>query len=127
MAGNTSTIDLTVLRLQWDSHSAMAAICDYWAITKDQLIRLKSVAGLQPRHDRSLRHGGNQETHRDPTPREIRKACLAFQAKWDERTRQERSVIKSLPPTLRFYPDPENYCDSQSGEGEEQGFDELLD
>jgi hypothetical protein len=55
MAGITATIDLNLLRIQWDSHSAMVAICTHWTITKDQLIRLKGVVPLAPRHDRRFR------------------------------------------------------------------------
>lgn len=107
MAGNTSTIDLSVLRVQWDSHSAMAAICAYWSITKDQLIRLKTVASLPPRHDRALRWGGQRGEPRDPTPREIKQACLEIQSRWDDRTREERAVLKRQSATLRFLPVPE--------------------
>jgi len=108
MAGSTATIDFTSLVLQWNSHSSMHAICTHWTITKDQLIRLKSVVPLAPRHDRRLRH--RPERSLPPTPEEIAasEASLSFapyvaarvtcvQATWDERTRSERQVTK---PTL---------------------------
>ena len=94
MAGNTATIDFVTLKLQWDSHSAMASICSYWTITKDQLIRLKGVVPLAPRHDRRFRFKPKRSEVRDPTEREIEQAKREIQAKWDERTRQERSVYK---------------------------------
>jgi hypothetical protein len=39
--GNTTTIDVQTLRMQWSSHSTMASICTYWSISRDQLIRLR--------------------------------------------------------------------------------------
>lgn len=100
MAGNTATIDVSMLRVQWDSHSAMASICSYWSITKDQLIRLKHSLALAPRHDRSHRVQ-RRGPERDPTPTEIRQACQIIQAGWDDRTRYERAVVKPKPFTLR--------------------------
>jgi len=105
MAGSTATIDLSTLRMQWDSHSAMAAICSYWSITKDQLIRLKHVVPLAPRHDRRLRF--RRAAERDPTPFEIRAACKAIQAGWDDRTREERSVVKRQPFMVRRIETPQ--------------------
>jgi hypothetical protein len=100
MAGNTATIDFVTLKIQWDSHSAMASICSYWTITKDQLIRLKGVVPLAPRHDRRFRFKPKRSEIRDPTPREIEQAKREIQAKWDARTRDERCVYKCRPVTL---------------------------
>jgi hypothetical protein len=44
--GNTTTIDVQTLRMQWSSHSTMASICTYWSISRDQLIRLRDVYAL---------------------------------------------------------------------------------
>jgi hypothetical protein len=101
MAGNTATIDFSTLRVQWDSHSSMASICSYWTITKDQLIRLKTVVPLAPRHDRRFRFKPKRSEYRDPTTREIKQACKEIQAKWDARTREERAVIKTQHVSLR--------------------------
>ena len=110
MAGVTATIDFQTLRIQWASHSSMYAICTHWTITKDQLIRLKAVAHLPPRHDRRFRF--KPERQRDPTPREIAQACREIQARWDAHTRHERQVTKptsfevrevELPPDLRTF------------------------
>jgi len=108
MAGNTSAIDFATLRVQWQSASSMFAICSYWSITKDQLIRMKVVAGLAPRHDRRTRHRPARQP--PPSAAEIAasEASLSFapyvaarvtcvQATWDDRTRSERQVTK---PTL---------------------------
>lgn len=100
MAGNTARIDFATLRVQWDSHSAMAAICSYWTITKDQLIRLKAVVPLAPRHDRRFRFKPARSEYRDPSPREIRQACKEIQARWDARTWEERAVMKTQHVTL---------------------------
>lgn len=56
MAGDTSRIELATLRVQWSSHSSYAAICSYWTITKDQLVRLRNVLPLPLRNDRKLRY-----------------------------------------------------------------------
>lgn len=53
MAGNTATIDVQAFRLQWDAGMPMAVMCSHWTITKDQLIRLKTVWELPLRHDRA--------------------------------------------------------------------------
>jgi len=101
MAGSTATIDLRTLRIQWDSHSSMAAICSFWTITKDQLVRLKGVVPLAPRHDRRLRYKPKRSEYRDPTPEEIRLGCIEIQARWDARTREERAVTKRQAVQLR--------------------------
>lgn len=102
MAGNTATIDFTTLRVQWAAHSSMAAICSYWTITKDQLIRLRDVVPLTKRHDRKLRFKPRRGAeYRDPTPREIKRLCQEIQSCWDERTREERAVTKSTKFALR--------------------------
>lgn len=99
MAGQTSTIDFATLRIQWASHSAMASICSYWSITKDQLIRLKTVAGLPARNDRSLRFKP-RGPRKDPTEDEIwNKLVFQVQANWDEATEMARRVNK--PVTFR--------------------------
>lgn len=101
MAGNTATIDVQTLRLQWSSHSSMAAICTYWSITKDQLIRLRDVLPLPKRLDRSLRYKPSLSSYRDPTPREIAQACREIQAKWDDTTRAARAGHKEQLVRLR--------------------------
>jgi hypothetical protein len=118
MAGSTATIDFTTLVLQWNSHSSMHAICTHWTITKDQLIRLKSVVPLAPRHDRRLRH--RPERAAPPTLEEIaaseasldlapavaaRVTCV--QITWDDRTRSERQVTKPTMFTLQEIEVPE--------------------
>lgn len=108
MAGNTAAIEFATLRVQWQSASSMFSICSYWTITKDQLIRMKLVAGLAPRHDRRTRHRPDRQP--PPSAEEVAasQASLSFapyvaarvtcvQATWDERTRSERQVTK---PTL---------------------------
>lgn len=108
MPGDTSRIDIATLRVQWSSHSSYAEICSFWTVTRDQLIRLRCVLPLPPRHDRRLRH--RPERAAPPTPEEIaaseasldlspavaaRVTCV--QITWDDRTRAERQVTK---PTL---------------------------
>ena len=112
MAGITATIDLTLLRIQWDSHSAMVAICTYHTITKDQLIRLKGVVPLAPRHDRRFRFKPKRSEQRDPTPSEIRAATKRIRAAWDDNTEHERRVVKAQGFQLRSYSLPEELQDS---------------
>ena len=97
MAGNTAAINFQTLRVQWDSHSSMAAICSYFSISKDQLIRLRDVLPLAKRHDRSLRYKPKRAGRVDPTEDEIWN-CLVFriQAGWDEQTELNRRVSKPV-------------------------------
>jgi hypothetical protein len=105
MAGDTARIDLQTLRIQWASHSSYAQICAFWTVTRDQIIRLRTVLPLPARHDRKLRH--RPARGNGPTPEELAasEASLSLapmvaaraaieQAKWDERTRAERQVQK---------------------------------
>ena len=112
MAGKTATIDLNLLRIQWDSHSAMVAICTHWTITKDQLIRLTGVVPLAPRHARRVRYKPKRSECRDPTPSEIRAATKRIRATWDDATEQERRVVKAQGFQLRSYSLPEELQDS---------------
>ena len=107
MAGNTATIDFATLKVQWASHSAMAAICTHWTITKDQLIRLKAVVPLPPRHDRRFRFKPKRSEMRDPTPREIEQACKELQARWDAATEAARRVVKFRPLEVREIQTPD--------------------
>ena len=113
-AGNTTRIDVQTLRLQWSSHSSMAAICSYWTITKDQLVRLRDVLPLPKRHDRRLRFKPARSSYRDPTPREIAQACREIQSRWDETTRAARAGNKSEPVHLRVVQLPPDMADEIS-------------
>ena len=87
MAGNTATISLVSFRADWLTHMPMRVLCERYTITRDQVIRLKHVWELPPRHDRRLR--AKPERQRDPTPSEIRAACTALRAKHLEQRRNE--------------------------------------
>lgn len=69
MRGDTSRIDIATLKVQWASHSSYAAICTFWTVTRDQLVRLRDVVPLPPRHDRRLRY--KPPRPEKPTPEEI--------------------------------------------------------
>ena len=101
MAGVTATISVTAFRADWATHMPISALCQRYSITKDQTIRLRDVWQLPPRHDRRLRFKPKRSEMRDPTPREIVQACKEIQAKWDERTREERAVLKTQHVNLR--------------------------
>jgi hypothetical protein len=99
MAGSTATISVAAFRADWMTHMPMRALCQRWTITRDQVIRLKHVWDLPPRHDRRLR--AKPVRQRDPTPREIAQAKREIQAGWTEEIREDRRVIKSAPVTLQ--------------------------
>jgi hypothetical protein len=101
MAGVTATISVTAFRADWSTHMPISALCERWTITKDQVLRLRDVWHLPLRNDRRLRFKPKRSEMRDPTPREIKQACKEIQAKWDERTREERAVIKTQHVNLR--------------------------
>lgn len=99
MRGNTSTISLTAFRADWMTHMPMRALCERWTISRDQVVRLKHVWELPPRHDRRLR--AKPVRQKDPTPREIEQAKRQIQATWSEETREDRRVIKTAHVSLR--------------------------
>jgi hypothetical protein len=113
MAGDTSRIDLATLRSQWASHSSYAALCSFWTVTREQIIRLKHVLPLPPRHDRRLRF--RPPRNEKPTPEEIaasesslslspmvaaRATCVTSQ--WTDEVRLQRQVTK--PTAFRMDP-----------------------
>jgi len=67
--GDTSRIDIATLKVQWASHSSYASLCTFWTVTRDQLVRLRDVVPLPPRHDRRLRY--KPPRPEKPTPEEI--------------------------------------------------------
>ena len=101
MRGNTTAIDVQMLRMQWSSHSSMASICMFWTVSRDQLIRLRDVHQLPKRHNRSLR----QKPDREPEPSKaeqrasegsldlaprVAKRAAAVRATWSDSVRQHR-------------------------------------
>lgn len=113
MAGDTSRIDIATLKLQWASHSSYAAICSFWSVTRDQVVRLRDVIPLPLRHDRKLRY--RPERADKPTPEEIaaseaslnlapwvaaRSTCVT--TKWTDEVRSLRQVTK--PTEFRILP-----------------------
>jgi hypothetical protein len=113
MAGDTSRIDFSTLKVQWASHSSYAALCSFWTVTREQIIRLKHVLPLPPRHDRRLRF--RPPRNEKPTPEEIsasesslslapmvaaRATCVTSQ--WTDEVRLQRQVTK--PTAFRMTP-----------------------
>ncbi len=101
MAGNTATICTQTFRADWCKHLPIAALCVRYTISKDQVIRLRDLWDLPLRNNRRLRYKPARGETRDPTPSEIEQRCKEVQSRWDDRTRQERSVIKPRPVTLK--------------------------
>lgn len=101
MAGITATISIQAFAADWATHMPIADICARFTITKDQVLRLRDVWNLPLRNDRRLRFKPARGSSRDPTPSEIRRACLAIQATWDDRTREDRAVVKSQQFVLK--------------------------
>lgn len=114
MAGVTATISITAFRADWDTHMPIAALCQRWTITKDQVLRLRDIWHLPLRNDRRLRF--KPERQRDPTPREIIQACKEIQARWDEHTRHERMVSKPQVFQLRQIETPAELRDYVEGD-----------
>jgi hypothetical protein len=113
MAGDTSRIDIATLTVQWASHSSYAAICSFWTVTREQIIRLKRVIPLPPRHDRRLRFRPPRCDR--PSPEEIaaseaslnlapmvaeRATCVTIH--WTDEVRLQRQVTK--PTAFRMEP-----------------------
>ena len=101
MAGVTATISIESFAADWATHMPIADLCTRFTITKDQVLRLRDVWNLPLRNDRRLRFKPAKGESRDPTPGEIRKACLEIQSRWDDRTRGERQVIKARQFVLK--------------------------
>jgi hypothetical protein len=101
MPGNTATISVDAFRADWLTHMPIASLCVRYTITKDQVIRLRDLWRLPLRNDRRLRFKPAEGVVRDPTPAEIARACKEIQASWDDRTREERSVLKSPGAVLK--------------------------
>ena len=99
MKGCTATISVAAFRADWLTHMPMRALCERWTISRDQVVRLKHVWHLPPRHDRRLR--AKPVRQRDPTPREILQATKEIQATWTEEVREDRRVIKTQVVTLK--------------------------
>lgn len=112
MAGNTATIDVHTLRVQWDSHSSMASICTFWGISKDQLIRLRDVLPLPKRHDRSLRFKPKRRDNVDPSEDEIwNRLVFKIQAGWDAQTELARRVTKPMDVRMPIVETPDDARD----------------
>jgi len=101
MAGVTATISIESFAADWATHMPIADLCTRFTITKDQVLRLRDVWNLPLRNDRRLRFKPALGESRDPTPSEIRRACLEIQARWDDRTRGERQVVKARQFVLK--------------------------
>jgi hypothetical protein len=108
MAGNTATIEVSVLRAQWDAYVPMVEICTHWTITKDQLIRLRDIWEFPRRNDRKRRY----KPPRDPGPDEaedlasqesldlaplVATRVTCVHATWDAATWEARAVLKATP------------------------------
>jgi hypothetical protein len=99
MAGNTATIDVVAFRSDWGSYMPIAALCDRYAITKDQVIGLRKRWQLPLRVDRRLRFKPKRSDMVDPSPAQISVRAAAIRATWDEHTERLRRVGKPQPYT----------------------------
>lgn len=91
MQGSTATISVAAFRADWMKHVPMRDLCDRYSVSRDQVIRLKFVWSLPPRHDRRLRA---KTRYVDPTPEEIAEACKRIQSTWSDEVRMQRSGAK---------------------------------
>lgn len=128
MAGDTATICVATLRVQWASHSSYAAICTHWTITKDQLVRLRNVLPLPLRLDRRKRYRPNG-TAWALTPEEIeaseaslnlaplvaaRTTCVTVN--WTDDVRASRQVQKPQPFRVAEVELPDECRDAERGQ-----------
>ena len=97
MKGITATISVTAFKADWLTHMPMRALCERWTVTRDQVIRLKHVWQLPP--DRRLRAKPVRQP--DPTPSQIKAACIRIQSQWTEDVREDRRVTKTEPVSLK--------------------------
>jgi hypothetical protein len=132
MAGNTATIDATVLQIQWDAYVPMVEICAHWTITKDQLIRLRDVWGFQRRNDRRRRYKPPRARRPDAAEERASQESLELaplvaarvtcvQATWDAVTRESRAVRKSTPFAMKVIDTPDDvrrYLDDWNADAE---------
>ena len=111
MAGNTAAIDRATLEAQWLSYLPMAAICQHWTVSKDQLVRLRSAWNLPLRLDRKRRYKPSRaERMLDPTPEELaasenslalapmvaaRATCESVL--WTDEVRAQRQAVQPTP------------------------------
>ena len=113
MAGDTSRVCIETLKVQWGSHSSYAAICTFWTITKDQLVRLRNVVPLPLRTDRRLRF--RPDAYERPTPEEVAASEASLDlapmvaaratnesALWTDEIRLQRQVTK--PTAFQIQP-----------------------
>ena len=113
MAGDTSKVCIKTLKIQWASHSSYAAICEFWTVTKDQLVRLRNVVPLPLRNDRKKRFRPQRAER--PSPEEIAASeaslslapmvaarATSVTANWTDEIRALRQVTK--PTMFRMEP-----------------------
>lgn len=118
MAGDTSRVCIETLKVQWGSHSSYAAICSFWTITKDQLVRLRNVVPLPLRNDRRLRFRPNE--YERPTPEEVAASEASLDlapmvaaratnesALWTDEIRLQRQVTKPTVFSMESVQTPE--------------------
>jgi hypothetical protein len=113
-----STVSTACRQLQaslsncWASGSTIADIVEFLGITKDQVIRLRSVLSLPLRLDRSKR--AKPPRHQDPTPGEIARMCAELRAKHLEQRLSEpkdRTYHKPESDIVRFRVELDYFCD----------------
>jgi hypothetical protein len=123
MAGNTSRIDATTLRNQWQSYQPMQSICSHWTITVHQLVRLRVAWQLPPRNDRSRRYKPSRlERLLDPDASEIAASessldlapmvaerVTVVQATWSPADREDRKAVQDSPLRLAPIEVPDEY------------------
>lgn len=75
MPGNTATIDAVTFRREWASGLTIADLCQRHTITKDQVVRLRTIWSCELRHDRRKRAKPTPEP--EPTPAEEAASCAS--------------------------------------------------
>lgn len=121
MAGNTAIISMVEFRKEWEAYIPIRELCERHSVSKDQILRLRTVWGLPLRTDRHLRFKpARGETLIDaPTPEDeaasqascdlspyVAAAVTNFHAQWSAETEIHRRVCKPMPLRLRVVESP---------------------
>jgi hypothetical protein len=85
-------------KADWQANLSLAELCCRWTITKDQVIRLRTLWQLPARHDRRMR---SSSRHKDPTPAEIVERAAVVRQSWSVQTELDRRVVKPTRVELK--------------------------
>jgi len=146
MAGNTATIDRDVFSADWHSYVPIAVLCVRHTITKDQVIRLRTIWNLDRRMDCTRR--AKPPRAKPPTASDLQEsgatldlspavaaAAARVRQEWDDETERRKEAEKHAGEQARvvarrFHVGMSIPDDGRTGRympGGESGFEGLID